>query len=173
MSELTPVEHLTKIQKLKYRAAIFPILLVIISFVVNMTLGFEPIKYVSLIGLFWYVFIIMKFRIKRAYPSENKNKILISPVHGKIVKIEGNFITIKRGFFDAADLRFSGQELDVEFDTKRVIYFEEKPTTPGKLIGVILAPAICKISVTEGWKILVKAGDKISAGETVLVEKLT
>ena len=94
MLEYTPVEYLTKIQKLKYKAAIFPILLVIISFGLNMIFELDQVKYLSIIGLIWYILIIIQFRVRRNYPPESETDIILSPIYGKITKIEDNSITI-------------------------------------------------------------------------------
>jgi len=173
MSGLTPASYLSKVQKLKYKVAIFPILLVFISFIINMTFGIDQVKYLSVIGLVWYIIIIMKFRVKKAYPHKKENKILLSPIHGKIIKIEENSISIKRGIFDPADLRYSGQEMEVDLSSNNIKYFEEEPEVPGKLIGIILSSGICKCSVPNDWEIVVRSGEKVSAGETILAEKLT
>ncbi len=171
MSNYTPSEYLTKIQKLKYKAAIFPILLVIISFGLNILFELDQVKYLSIIGLIWYIFIIIKFRIRNNYPPESETEIILSPIYGRIVKIEGNSITIKKGIFQSADIRYAGQNIKVKIGSKKVNYFEERPTLVGKLIGMISSPAICICEVPEEWKIEINIGDKVVAGETILAIK--
>ena len=171
MSEYTPIEYLTKIQKLKYKAAIFPILLVIISFGLNMIFEFDQAKYLSVIGLIWYIFIIIQFRVRRNYPPESETEIVLSPIYGKVTKIEGNSITIKKGLFHAADIRHSGQNIEVIIKSKQVNYFEEQPSLAGRLIGVISSSGICICGIPEGWKIELNVGDKVAAGETILAVK--
>ena len=168
MSNYTPVEYLTKIQKLKYRAAIFPILLVIISFGLNMIFELDQAKYLSIIGLIWYIFIIIQFRVRRNYPPESETEIILSPIYGKVTKIEDNSIAIKKGFFQAADIRYSGQNIEVKIDSPKVIYFEKQPTLTGKLIGVVSSSATCVCEIPKGWNIEINLGDKVVAGETIL-----
>ena len=171
MSEHTPIEYLTKLQKIKYRAAIYPILLVFASFGINLIFEIDQAKYLSTIGLFWYILIIMRFRISRNHPPESKNEILLSPIYGRIIKIDDNSITIKKGIFQPADFRYSGQNTDVGIKSKQINYFEDQPHLAGKLIGVISSSAICICSIPNGWKINAKFGDKVVSGETILAEK--
>ena len=171
MSEYTPVEYLTKIQKLKYKAAIFPILLVIISFGLNMIFELDQAKYLSIIGLIWYILIIMQFRVRRNVPPESELKIILSPIYGKVTKIDDNCITIKKGFFQPADIRYAGQNFDVIIQSKQAIFFEEQPSLAGKLIGVISSSAICICKIPEEWKVEINIGDNVVAGETILAVK--
>jgi hypothetical protein len=171
MLEYTPVEYLTKIQKLKYKAAIFPILLVIISFGLNMIFELDQVKYLSIIGLIWYILIIIQFRVRRNYPPESETDIILSPIYGKITKIEDNSITIIKGFFQAADIRYSGQNIEVKINSQKTTYFEQQPTLLGKLIGIVSSSAICICEIPEDWKIEINTDDKVIAGETILAAK--
>ncbi len=171
MSEYTPVEYLSNIQKLKYKAAIFPILLVFISFGLNLLFEIDQAKYLSVIGLIWYIFIIIQFRVRRNYPPESETKIVLSPIYGRVTKIENNSITIKKGVFQAADIRYSGQNVELTIESKKVTYFEERPTLTGKLIGVITSSAIFICKIPDDWKIEINIDDKVIAGETILAVK--
>ncbi len=171
MSDYTPIEYLTKILKLKYRAAIFPILLVIISFGLNMIFELDQAKYLSIIGLIWYILIIIQFKVRRNYPPESETEIALSPIYGKITKIEDNTITIKKGFFQAADIRYSGQNIEVKINSKKVTYFEEQPKLTGKLIGIVSSSAICICTIPENLIIQIKIDDKVVAGETILATR--
>lgn len=171
MSDYTPVEYLSKIHKLKYKAAIFPILLVILSFGLNILFELDQVKYLSIIGLIWYILIIIKFRIRRNYPPESESEIVLSPIYGKVIKIEDSFITIKKGIFQSADIRYAGQNIEVRIKSKRVSYFEEQPSLVGKLIGIVSSSAICICKIPKDWKIDIISGDKVVAGETILAVK--
>lgn len=171
MSEYTPVEYLTNIQKLKYKAAIFPILLVFISFGLNLLFEIDQAKYLSVIGLIWYILIIIQFRVRRNYPPESETEIILSPIYGRVTKIENNSITIMKGVFQAADLRYSGQNIELKINSKKVTYFEEQPTLTGKLIGVVSSSATCICEIPAGWKIEINIDDKVIAGETILAVK--
>lgn len=171
MSEFTPVQYLSKIQKLKYRAAFLPILLVFLSFGINMIFKVDQAKYFSVIGLLWYISVIMKFRIKRAYPQKNETETILSPIHGKIVNIKKNIITIKKGIFQSADIRFAGKYSDVKIKSKQISYFEKDSFIAGKLIGINPSSAICICSFPNDWKVNVKINENVIAGETILAEK--
>ncbi len=171
MVDYTPIEYLTKIQKLKYRAAILPVLLVIFSFGLNMIYEIDQAKYFSVIGLFWYILIIIQFRVTRNHPPEIEAEIILSPIYGKVTKIEDGFITIKKGLFQSADIRYAGQNIQVKIKSKKVNYFEEQPSLSGRLIGVISSSAICICDIPEVWKIEINIGDKVVAGETILAVK--
>jgi len=171
MLDYTPVEYLTKLQKLKYKAAIFPILLIAISFGLNIIFELDQAKYLSIIGLLWYIFIIMKFRVNRNHPPTTKNEIILSPIYGKITKIENNLITIKKGIFHSADLRYAGQNIEVNIDSKHVKYFEDQPDLAGKLIGIIFSSANGFCRIPDDWKIEINIGEKVTAGETILAVK--
>ena len=171
MSKYTPIEYLTKIQKLKYKAAILPILLVIISFGLNMIYVIDLAKYFSVIGLFWYIFIIIQFRVTRNHPPEIEAEIILSPIYGKVTKIEDGFITIKKGLFQSADIRYAGKNIEVKIKSKMMNYFEEQPSLSGRLIGIISSSAICICKISEDWKIEINIGDKVVAGETILAVK--
>ena len=171
MSNYTPIEYLARIQKLKFKAAIFPILLVILSFGLNILFELEQVKYLSIIGLIWYIFIIIQFRVKRNYPLESETEIVLSPIYGKVTKIENRFITIKKGLFQFADIRYTGQNIEVRIKSKRVSYFEDQPTLAGKLFGVVSSSAICICKIPKDWKIEINTGNKVVAGETILAVK--
>lgn len=171
MSEYTPVEYLTKIQKLKYKAAIFPILLVIISFGLNMIYQLDQVKYLSILGLIWYILIIIRFRIRRNVPPKNESEIILSPIYGTITKIDINMITIKKGLFQAADIRYPGYEINLKFTSKFINLFEKKPNLAGKLIGVVSCKSKCVCTIPDDWNINVHPGDKVIAGETILAAK--
>jgi len=114
MSDHTPLEYLTKIQKLKYKAAFYPILLVVLSFVFNLIFKLDHLKYFAIIGLIWHIITIIKFKVSRNVPPESETEILLSPIYGKINKISKNSITIKKNLFQAADIRYTGQENNIK-----------------------------------------------------------
>ncbi|MDA3812966.1 MAG: hypothetical protein PF570_01810, partial [Candidatus Cloacimonetes bacterium] len=94
-----------------------------------------------------------------------------SPIYGKVTKIEDSFITIKKGFFQSADIRYTGQNIEVRIKSKRVSYFEEQPSLAGKLIGIVSSTAICICKIPKDWKIDIISGVKVVAGETILAVK--
>ncbi len=174
LTDYNPIEYLTKIQTLKYRAATLPIIIVVVSFGINMILKVDFVKYCALLGLIFYVFVLMRYRIKKQLPPENSDMALLSPLHGKIFQIDANQIKIKKNILEAADFRCSSSEnLKIEFSKSRLFHFENDCNVPGKLIGIIPHSVICIITIPENYEIEVSPGEKVEAGETILAKQIS
>jgi len=171
LTDHNPIEYLTKIQTLKYRAATLPIIIVVVSFGINMILKVDVVKYCALLGLIFYVFVLMRYRIKKQVPPENSDMAILSPLHGKIFQIDANTIKIKKHLLEAADFRCSSMgNIEIEFSKSRLFRFENDCNVPGKLIGIIPHFVICIITIPENYKIEVSPGEKVEAGETILAK---
>ncbi len=174
LTDYNPIEYLTKIQNLKYRAATLPIIIVVVSFSINMIFEVDIVKYCALLGLFFYVFVLMCYRIKKQVPPENSDTAILSPVHGKIFQIDANRIKIKKHILEAADFRCSSKEnIKIQFSNSRLFRFENDCNVPGKLIGIIPHSVICTITIPENYKIEVNFGEKVEAGETILAKQIS
>jgi len=174
LTDYNPIEYLTKIQNLKYKAATLPIIIVVVSFGINMIFKVDIVKYCALLGLVLYVFVLMRYRIKKQVPPENSEIAILSPLHGKILQIDANLIKIKKHFLEAADFRcFSNENIEIEFSKSRLFRFEDDCNVPGKLIGIIPHSVICIITIPEKYKIEVNPGEKVEAGETILAKQIS
>ena len=173
ISDYNPIEYLTRIQSLKYKAATVPILIVIISFSVNIILKIDLVKYFSLLGLLLFLFILMKYRIKRTVPSESEEEIVLAPIHGRIIKIEDNKILIKKSFLDPADIRCvtNNKNVKITITNSSITWFEKNANLPGKLIGVIPHSTEFICELPNNYKVEIKLGQKVEAGETVIGKK--
>jgi len=173
ISDYNPIEYLTRIQSLKYKAATVPILIVIISFSVNLIFKIDLVKYFSLLGLLLFLFILMKYRIKRTVPSESEEEIVLAPIHGRIIKIEDNKILIKKSFLDPADIRCvtDNKNVKITITNSRITWFEKEATLPGKLIGIVPHSAECICELPNDYKVEIQLGQKIEAGETIIARK--
>jgi hypothetical protein len=173
ISDYNPIEYLTRIQSLKYKAATVPILIVIISFSVNLIFKIDLVKYFSLLGLLLFLFILMKYRIKRTVPSKSEEEIVLAPIHGRIIKIEDNKILIKKSFLDPADIRCvtNNKNVKITITNSSITWFEKEAILPGKLIGIVPHSAECICELPNDYKIEVRVNQKIEAGETIIARK--
>jgi hypothetical protein len=174
LTDYNPIEYLTKIQNLKYQAATLPIIIVIVSFGINMIFKVDIVKYCALLGLLFYVFILMRYRIKKQVPPENSETAILSPIHGKIFQIDANRIKIKKHILEAADFRCSSREnVEIEFSKSKLFRFENDCNVPGKLIAIIPHSVICIIMIPENYRIEVNPDEKVEAGETILAKQIS
>lgn len=163
-----PPENLRKIQKIKYKAALIPILLVIISFVINIVFQVIFVKYIALLGLLFYIITLLRYRVKNAHPPEELDHIILSPIHGKVIKIGDNSILIKKGVFSAADIRSSQSKFKI--NNKNIIWFERDAKLDGKLIGFVAESTLCNCEIPDDYRIVTKKKDKVEAGNTILAK---
>ena len=173
ISDYNPIEYLTRIQGLKYKAATVPILIVTISFSINLIFKIDLVKYFSLLGLLLFIFILMKYRIKRTVPSESEGEIVLAPIHGKIIKVENNEITIEKSVFAPADIRCMTNEknINMQITNTSINWFEKEAILPGKLIGIVPHSAECICELPNDYRIEVQVNQKVEAGETVIGKK--
>ncbi|RLC52865.1 MAG: hypothetical protein DRI23_01815 [Candidatus Cloacimonadota bacterium] len=170
MNEFNPESYLLKIQKQKYKIAIFPILIVIISFFLHSSFQFTFLKYFSLAGLLGYVFVLMLHKVNKTVPPVCEQKHLLSPISGKIASTNNNKIEIIKSIFDPIDIRCStsSDKIDIIWKNKKPLFFEEHCQINGKLIGMLIGKVNCVLKLPDEYKIEVEDGQKVFAGETIL-----
>ncbi|MCD4797221.1 MAG: hypothetical protein K8R49_08650 [Candidatus Cloacimonetes bacterium] len=171
IEKYNPTEYLIKLQKIKYRALIFPIGVIIISFGVYYIFRINFMKYFSIAGLIVYFFIIMLFHVKKTIPPQTENNVVLAPIFGKISEIKDRKVKIKKSLFQPADIRCAESGKEINITSSRIYWFEKKAALQGKLIGVIPANAECICEIPDEFDIEVKIGQKVEAGETIIGSK--
>jgi hypothetical protein len=169
MNAFNDQEYLIKIQKVKFRHLLPPILIVIISFLLFTLLKLDWIKYLSFIGLIWYFAVFASFRLDKTFPPFGDDIFVHSPLSGRVKILDKNNLIIKKSFFDSIDVRSIDPEHDVQTGwSRKPIYFENNCPIDGNLIGYIWGCVSCRITLGEGYEIVVKNREKIRSGETII-----
>lgn len=166
-----PSETLSIIQKLKYKAAASPIIIIIISFIIHLITKADFTKYIAVFGILIFYFILVKYKIKKIAPISGENAVL-SPINGKIIKVENNEVLIKKGGFQSAEIRYPAAfEVEYKFFAKKIFLIDVESRVQGQLIGV--APYItgCTVKIPEEYEITIKPGEVVNSGETYLAVK--
>ncbi|NQV18060.1 MAG: hypothetical protein HQ534_05905 [Armatimonadetes bacterium] len=170
MDKFNPTEYLTKIQKLKYRAAAIPILLVVLSFVFSIGTNSLYLKFISLIGFVLFIFISGRYRIKKNIPPSFEKPVFLAPINGIVrsINLEKKIIVIKKGLFHTSEIRSNLQDLEVNIVAKKIFWFELSSDIQGKLVGIVPASAECTCNLPSNFKISVQVGQKVISGETII-----
>ena len=170
MEKYNPVKYLTKIQKLKYRAAAIPIALVVLSFVFSIRTNSLYLKFISLIGFLLFIFISGRYRIKKNIPPSFEKPVFFAPINGIVrsVNLEKKIIVIKKGFFQTSEIRSNLQDLEVNIAARKIFWFELSSDIQGKLVGIVPASAECTCNLPSNFKIGVQVGQKMISGETII-----
>jgi hypothetical protein len=175
ITDYNPVEYLIKIQRLKLKAVLIPLGIIIVSFAINILLKIDLSKYFSLFGLMLYILISLRYRIQKNIPPDIEQQIL-SPINGKITQInkDRNEISIKKSFFHPAEIRSPSNDDTIKFNinSRNFSLFEERSEVAGKLIGIVPSNAECTINITGEYEININPGQKVIAGETIIAEKI-
>ncbi|MBN2460856.1 MAG: hypothetical protein JXB60_04555 [Candidatus Cloacimonetes bacterium] len=175
--DYNPLEYILKIQRLKLRIAIIPVLIVLVSFAINYSLRLDVVKYISLFGLLLYFFINLIFHYRRAVAPEEAGTVFWSPISGKIKEIdnEKHTITISKRFFDPADIRCPGNDFCDDFMilSHRAVLFENKCRLAGRLIGILPGPARCICILKENMKSEIRINARVTAGDTPIASVIT
>lgn len=174
-SSLTPTAYLVQIQKKKYTYLLFPIFLVLVSFIGNFYQDHWFLKILSLIGFGLYLFISFLFRIKRIYqPVATEKNSIVSPIYGSITTLSDQEIIIQKRWFDPIEIRYPSnlEKTELHFD-KSITSFHHQPSQIGQLYGIVLGKVSCKIQIPSNMTILVHNHDSVQAGISLLAEKKT
>ncbi len=170
MDKFNPAEYLTKIQKLKYTAAAIPIALVVLSFVFSIRTNSLYLKFISLIGFVLFIFISGRYRIKKNIPPGFEKPVFLAPVNGIVssIDLEKKIILVKKGFFQASEIRSNLQNFEVNIVARKIFWFEKKSNIQGKLVGIVPASAECTCILPSNFRISVQVGQKVISGETII-----
>jgi hypothetical protein len=179
-------EIFKKIQALKYKYALLPLSLVIMSYFLSYKLPRQSVQILSIIGLVLYLLTLYKFRLGRSSYASNSDNI-ISPISGKVKFVEEDEslvkIVIYKNFLDVCVIRFSFENdfwendllrnsktnIQCEFSSKKIIKNVINQSLQGEIAGFNLSKMTCTVSLPKDKiKLEVKEGDKCIAGKTTL-----
>lgn len=188
MDNHNPVSILWEINRIKFKKAAIPLILIIASFLLQMKLGIENIKFISLLGLALYLYVVLGYRVKKNIPNCSSQEVL-APINGKIVSIssDGDYhtIIIRKRTKDTAEIRNASynESLEKESDKlsfhneqdvhwiietgKPIILSKEEEFLQGRMIGFVPYSATCKVRLNKKFNIAVDKENVIS-GVTVL-----
>lgn len=193
----TPPEAIEDVHKIKYKYAIYPLTLVLLTLVVFFLFNIEEIRYVTLICFIIYLAVIYLFRINERVVIDDQNgKSLYSPVNGKIVRIKKEenktIVIIKKNIFNRSDIRTAGcndilsydvqgfflknDELDYNYDLKssyifllkHVVAKKEPFSNTGRIIGISPFSLICTLEMPQSIVLKVKIKQKVVSGQTII-----
>lgn len=172
MSECNPIDHINRIQKIKYKQALLPIILIVASFLISFFYENEMLKYAALFGLIWYVWIFMQFKIIKIPLPENSENSLLSPITGKVIDLNEAELLLKKSWLNSVEIRCIGKNEKITINwTKEPVLFESDCSLPGRLIGFVKGKTICKITFPKHYELNVVCGQKIEAGNCILKKK--
>lgn len=171
MNNLNPQEIINKIQKEKYKKLVWPILLVVLSFIINNVFQIHQTKYAALIGLLWYLLIFMQFKVNKSVPEAEEHSVS-SPITGKIIEKSEVQIVIEKSCFDTIDVRcVNNENLEITWQ-KQPIFFNKNCDMPNQLIGFSTGKNRCKIKFGSEWMCDSELGRKILAGDSILIKRI-
>jgi hypothetical protein len=185
---LTSDPHvLQKIKYLQFRRQLIPIIVVVLLLVLNIFWPHPYLFYPSLLAFAWYIWERILWRTKNKIAAPEPGTF-VSPVNGRISSVkrgeDSTEIILKKSVIDIVELRLPYPGLRMEsirnllFDTAaglvslqiqshRIAFFENRDVA-GEVIGVVPGNSTFEIKVPAGLKILVKPGQAVFGGETVL-----
>lgn len=167
LEKYNPVYVINAIQKLKYKIAIIPMAMVAVAFFTNMYISAEWSKYLSLIGLLLYFVVAMLFKVNRRMQYRDAEPIQVFPLSGRIIKVDGNILTIKKLPLGVADIRFSGIAEKINFVSGKTYIYDKSCNTAGQLIGVAPYAVTYTIELTEEQSADFQLGDNILSGDLI------
>ncbi|MCB5230689.1 MAG: hypothetical protein WCX83_02335 [Candidatus Cloacimonas sp.] len=107
---LNPTETIVTITKMKYKNAMVPLLLVVVSVGLDYFFAFEYSRYLSLFGLIVFLITLRVYRLNNV-TNITSNNALVSPISGKVTSIEKTdteiIVTINKNFHNTSDIRLS------------------------------------------------------------------
>jgi len=184
---LSDPKVLHKIKFIQFKRQLIPLLVVMLLMGVNILSPMKWLIYPALAAFAWYLLerVLLRTKNKIAEPETNA---FVCPVDGKVQAVrkgeDMTSITIRKSWLDIAELRLPWLNLEMEkadswlFNSKlgqlrlkikaaRLHIFEHIPVHGG-VIGIIIGSGIITLYLPAGIKVLVKEGETVFGGETVL-----
>jgi len=169
LEDYNPYKYLRQAQTSKFKELLYPILLILASFILSYFLESDLLIFISLAGFIWYIYVSIRYRIHRIIPLEINSNIILAPINSRVIEIAGNKITLRKKWYYNCDLRTAAAfKLNLELTTAKSVWFESENTLPGKLLGIVPRPAICELEIPDDFQIKINKGEKLIAGESVI-----
>lgn len=181
-----------RIQFLKYRKLMNPIICLVASFVIFFVLSeLAWTKYLVLACFAWYVILMQTVRINVKKTVADNNKI-VAPLHGKIKKVSesaaGTRIEFAKATVDYCDIHSPWHTFTKEGDMflvdqqegtfrwqfigKEVLYVADPDGETGIPLGVMFGKGSCVLYLPANCKLNIAEGDLVNGGLTILGEIL-
>jgi len=186
LSDYNPNRIFLDVMRLKYRLMLPSIALIVVCFVLNFFVESPVLRYLAAVALLGYFVVFFAWRLRRLVPPDEPGTVL-APLCGKVTAVEEHaterVVVIRKGLFAAADVRSAtpGETAadthtlrnsagDASWHVASGIFhlLDDRPALQGKLIGVLPFGGECRVTLAKTWKITVKPGESVSAGETTL-----
>jgi len=185
MKEFIPHDMILRAQKYKYKYLAIPGALIFINFLLRNHV--DHARYVSLLALLFYFFLLIVFRFRRAYP-DHENGDVIAPITGKIARVEtlpnGSVVTIQKSLFDSSEIvTCTNADLINKLDTEQEhvswkiegantkIFTDLTVNYKSVLIGLAAGNATCEVFIPSRYELIVNEGNKIEGGISVIAEE--
>jgi hypothetical protein len=182
-------------QKLKYKFLLMPGAIIVVNFLLARNYPDLKLKYLSILALLLYIFVLVIFRFQRAFAPEDEDMVT-APINGVITKIDtgdsGSILYIKKGFFASSELvTCTLTDIPNEIDpdqpfvswiipdfytssfTRNLgrIFIESTFNHQRSLVGLVPGIANCELFIPDKYEIVAKVGTKIIAGVTPVAER--
>jgi hypothetical protein len=197
MDKIMPLNCIRQLQFQKYKTAMLPILIIIAGFILRLS-GIVLPMISLLMGLSLAAYLIILFIFRMGNPTiPEKENLLLSPVHGKVLSVErANSmvkIRIAKSFFDPIEIRcplglhqkvdetdivfhYGVHEIQMSFGSKDPLIFNEHGMVRGSLLGLLRGSYYIILTMNEAIlsrELNIKKDDVVVAGQTVLAELIS
>ena len=185
----TSPKSLLKVVKVKYKTALPALLLVVFSVLGSEIFRFGFWKNISLVGLIWYVTVLVLYRVNReVYPEPNNHPV--SPINGKVTQLQDKLgqseIVIKKTWLDKADVRLSlpGDTVSIGRKTintanstfeagwtlqgTKLIPINIRTSNKSDLSGLVIGNSVCRYRLPQQMRPAIAVGNRLVAGETII-----
>lgn len=172
LEDYNPYKYIRQAQTAKFKELLYPILVILGSFILSYFLESDLLIFISLAGFIWYIYISIRYRIHQVIPvATNSNKIL-APINSRVISKNGNKLKLRKKWYYNCDVRTPALfKLNFELSSAKSIWFELENSLPGKLVGIVPKPAICELEIPDDFQVNIKKGEKLIAGETVIASR--
>ncbi|MDY6916087.1 MAG: hypothetical protein SVM86_07215 [Candidatus Cloacimonadota bacterium] len=169
METYNPYLFIRQTQRKKFRELLYPILIVVFSFILSYFFQTDVLIIISLAGFIWYIYISIRYRVHQTLPVQDKKNIILAPLNSRVVKISEHHIVLKKKWYYNCEIRNPANfPINYNINSSKTIFYEKNSNILGKFIGIVPVKATCRIEIPQDFEIKVNKGEKLIAGETLL-----